>query len=108
MEYRLVSRRKPQMLWKRFLFGNPEEYLDGPKEEEVDLFAQFGWEYLSKCGNFFVYQAEGEQVFRRWLSIYGGPVSGVSRSGNRMACQGNCEGTEAGGGADGPKVWGQL
>lgn len=63
VEYRLVSRRKPQMLWKRFLFGNPEEYLDGPKEEEEDLFAQFGWVYLSKCGNFFVYQAEGEQVF---------------------------------------------
>ena len=62
VEYRLVSRRKPQMLWKRFLFGNPEEYLDGPKEEEVDLFARFGWVYLSKCGNFFVYQAEGEQV----------------------------------------------
>ena len=62
VEYRLVSRRKPQMLWKRFLFGNPEEYLDGPKEEEVDLFAQFVWVYLSKCGNFFVYQAEGEQV----------------------------------------------
>lgn len=59
VEYRLVSRRKPRKLWKLFLCGDPERF-EGPKEEEVNLFAQFGWVYLSKCGNFFVYQAEGE------------------------------------------------
>ncbi len=59
VEYRLISRRKPQKLWKCFLRGDPEQF-EGPREEEVDLFAQFGWTYWSKCGNFFVYQAEGD------------------------------------------------
>ena len=61
IEYRLVSRRKPQAFWKRMVFGDPDRFI-GPQEDELDLFAQFGWAYVSKCGHFSVYQAGGDQV----------------------------------------------
>jgi len=60
IEYRLVSRRKPQAFWKRMVFGDPDHLL-GPQEDEMDLFAQFGWAYVSKCGHFSVYQAVGDR-----------------------------------------------
>ena len=61
IEYRLVSRRKSQAFWKRMVFGDPDHLL-GPQEDELDLFAQFGWKYVSKCGHFSVYQTEGDHV----------------------------------------------
>lgn len=61
IEYRLVSRRKPQAFWKRMVFGDPDRFL-GPQEDELDLFAQFGWKYVSQCGHFSVYQAVGDSV----------------------------------------------